>query len=91
MIKIHQQGMVYENGQLAECPVAAAARQGAEKTMAYRILQKHNTSKDMKNLQIKFDQLISHDITYVGIIQTCRASGLEKFPGCPAAHHAEVG
>ena len=80
MIKIHQQGMVYENGQLAECPVAAAARQGAEKTMAYRILQKHNTSKDMKNLQIKFDQLISHDITYVGIIQTCRASGLEKFP-----------
>ncbi|MDD4112231.1 MAG: hydratase [Herbinix sp.] len=49
-------------------------------TMAYKILKNHNTSGSMTNLKIKFDKLISHDITYVGIIQTARASGLEKFP-----------
>jgi aconitate hydratase len=49
-------------------------------TMAYKILKNHNTSASMSNLKIKFDKLISHDITYVGIIQTARASGLEKFP-----------
>ena len=48
--------------------------------MAYGILQKHNTSNDAENLKIKFDKMTSHDITYVGIIQTARASGLEKFP-----------
>ena len=48
--------------------------------MAYGILESHNTSGNMQNLQIKFDKLTSHDITYVGIIQTARASGLEKFP-----------
>ena len=80
MIKMHQQGMYYENGKLVERAAGLTGRQGAEKTMAYRILQKHNTSGNMNSLQIKFDQLISHDITYVGIIQTCRASGLEKFP-----------
>ncbi|MBO4629693.1 MAG: hydratase, partial [Treponema sp.] len=46
----------------------------------YSILQKHNTSGDDKKLKIKFDKITSHDITYVGIIQTARASGLEKFP-----------
>ncbi len=49
-------------------------------TMAYRILEAHNTSGNMEKLQIKFDKLTSHDITFVGIIQTARASGLEKFP-----------
>ena len=49
-------------------------------TMAYGILQKHNKSNDEKNLNIKFDKLTSHDITFVGILQTARASGLEKFP-----------
>ncbi len=49
-------------------------------TMAYGILTKHNTSGDDKKLKIKFDKLTSHDITFVGIIQTARASGLEKFP-----------
>ena len=49
-------------------------------TIAYGILASHNTSGNMKNLQIKFDKLTSHDITFVGIIQTARASGLEKFP-----------
>jgi len=53
------------------------ARKG---TMAWSILESHNTSGDMNKLQIRFDKLISHDITYVGIIQTARASGLEKFP-----------
>ena len=49
-------------------------------TMAYRILEKHNTSGNMDKLKIKFDAMASHDITYVGIVQTARASGLEKFP-----------
>lgn len=49
-------------------------------TIAYSILQKHNTSGDDTNLKLKFDALASHDITFVGIIQTARASGLEKFP-----------
>ncbi len=55
----------------------AAAKKG---TMAWRILSAHNQAKDMDNLQIRFDKLTSHDITFVGIIQTARASGLEKFP-----------
>ena len=51
-----------------------------KETIAYGILQDHNTSGNMDKLQIKFDKLTSHDITFVGIIQTARASGLEKFP-----------
>ncbi len=51
-----------------------------ENTIAYGILREHNTSGNMEKLQIKFDKLTSHDITFVGIIQTARASGLEKFP-----------
>ncbi len=49
-------------------------------TIAYDILKAHNTSDNMDKLRIKFDKLTSHDITFVGIIQTARASGLEKFP-----------
>lgn len=49
-------------------------------TIAYNILKEHNTSENMDKLKIKFDKLASHDITFVGIIQTARASGLEKFP-----------
>ena len=49
-------------------------------TIAYDILKEHNTSDNMDKLRIKFDKLTSHDITFVGIIQTARASGLEKFP-----------
>ncbi|MDD2970865.1 MAG: hydratase [Lachnospiraceae bacterium] len=52
----------------------------AKNTIAYSILEKHNTSGNMEKLKIKFDKLTSHDITFVGIIQTARASGLEKFP-----------
>ncbi len=54
--------------------------EGKQKTLAYGILKAHNTSADMERLQIRFDKLTSHDITFVGIIQTARASGLEKFP-----------
>ncbi len=52
----------------------------AKETIAYGILENHNTSGNMDKLKIKFDKLTSHDITFVGIIQTARASGLEKFP-----------
>ena len=54
--------------------------EAAKGTIAYGILEAHNTSGNMEELQIRFDKLTSHDITYVGIIQTARASGLEKFP-----------
>jgi len=81
MVKLYQQGMYYIGGNLVQTlPAAEGINKGAAGTMAYRILQKHNTSGDAKALQIRFDKLISHDITYVGIIQTCRASGLTKFP-----------
>ncbi len=59
---------------------AVTKEQAAENTIAYGILKNHNTSGNMEKLQIKFDKLTSHDITFVGIIQTARASGLEKFP-----------
>lgn len=54
--------------------------EAAKGTIAYRILENHNTSGNMEKLKLKFDKLTSHDITFVGIIQTARASGLEKFP-----------
>ncbi len=54
--------------------------EAAKNTIAYGILEKHNTSGNMEKLKIKFDKLTSHDITFVGIIQTARASGLTKFP-----------
>ena len=64
-------------GELGACPDRAEA---AKQTMAYGILAAHNTSGSMDKLKVKFDKLTSHDITFVGIIQTARASGLEKFP-----------
>ena len=66
----------YENGALVKTDCAC----GKNKTMAYSILTAHNTSGEEKNLKIKFDGMASHDITYVGIIQTARASGMKKFP-----------
>ena len=57
-----------------------AKEDAAKQTIAYGILKDHNTSGNMEKLQIKFDKLTSHDITFVGIIQTARASGIEKFP-----------
>ena len=59
---------------------AIPAREAAKNTIAYGILKEHNTSGNMAKLKVKFDKLTSHDITFVGIIQTARASGLEEFP-----------
>ncbi|MCD8300794.1 MAG: hydratase, partial [Clostridiales bacterium] len=92
MMKLHDGGIYLLNGmeiaadgpevgaQLAAKGINADKKAAARGTMAYRILEAHNTSGDMEQLQIKFDKMISHDITFVGIIQTARASGLEKFP-----------
>ena len=65
------------SARLGACP---DKKEAAKNTMAYGILSAHNTSGNMEKLKIKFDKLTSHDITFVGIIQTARASGLEKFP-----------
>lgn len=73
----NQEGQQIIKQQTGAAPDRESARQ---ETIAYRILKAHNTSDNMQALQIKFDKLASHDITYVGIIQTARASGLEKFP-----------
>ena len=64
-------------GKMAEVPSREEAKR---QTIAYGILKEHNTSGSMEKLQIRFDKLTSHDITFVGIIQTARASGLTKFP-----------
>ncbi|HIY10692.1 MAG TPA: hydratase, partial [Candidatus Anaerofilum excrementigallinarum] len=67
--------------QLAALGFADADKEQARKgTIAYGILEKHNTSGNMDQLKLKFDAMASHDITFVGIVQTARASGLEKFP-----------
>mgnify|MGYP002551496542 FL=1 len=85
MIQLLEGGTYLVNGtELVEPAKAAqglpAPEEAAKQTMAYNILREHNTSGNMEKLQIKFDKLTSHDITFVGIIQTARASGLEKFP-----------
>lgn len=64
-------------GKMAEVPSREEAK---KQTIAYGILKEHNTSGNMESLKIRFDKLTSHDITFVGIIQTARASGLTKFP-----------
>ena len=83
-MKLYDTGVYLQNGQeiipenQADLPVAK--EEAAKNTIAYSILKAHNKSDNMEKLQIKFDKLTSHDITFVGIIQTARASGLEKFP-----------
>ena len=93
MIKLYDSGVYLVNGtDIVEADRDAAAvlssrtgaapskEEAAQNTIAYSILKEHNTSGNMEKLKIKFDKLTSHDITFVGIIQTARASGLEKFP-----------
>ncbi|MBP5384713.1 MAG: hydratase [Lachnospiraceae bacterium] len=80
MIKLSDTGMFLLNGTKLDTPAGMSKEEAAKNTIAYRILKEHNTSGSMEQLQIKFDKLTSHDITFVGIIQTARASGLEKFP-----------
>ena len=92
-MKLYENGAYLVNGRdvVINSPEAAAAvnaktgktvtpEDAKKQTIAYGILKSHNTSGNMEKLQIKFDKLTSHDITFVGIIQTARASGLEKFP-----------
>jgi len=70
-----------ENGEATgNLPKVLEKEEASKNTIAYNILMQHNTSNDSENLKIKFDALTSHDITYVGIVQTAKASGLEKFP-----------
>ena len=78
MIKLYENGVYLLNGTeivedngSAQFPISK--EEAAKNTMAYGILNAHNTSGNMENLQIKFDKLTSHDITFVGIIQTARA------------------
>ena len=92
MVELHKSGAYYlGNGQwiwdgpdagaaLAAAGLSGSKEEARDKTMAWGILAAHNISGRKDKLRIKFDQLTSHDITYVGIIQTARASGLEKFP-----------
>ena len=83
-MKLYDTGVYLVDGEkiveesAASLPVSR--EEAAKNTIAYGILEDHNTSGNMEKLQIKFDKLTSHDITFVGIIQSARASGLEKFP-----------
>ena len=89
MVSLYESGVYLVNGtdivtDPAEVTVktgkAVAKEAAVQNTMAYGILKAHNTVEDMENLQLKFDSMTSHDITYVGIIQTARASGMKEFP-----------
>ena len=80
MVKLDNKGVFLLNGKDVGNEAAISADEAKKNTIAYGILNAHNTSGDNNKLKIKFDALASHDITYVGIIQTARASGLEKFP-----------
>ena len=79
MIQCFDKGVFLENGHLTETAPVSAAR-ARENTMAWQILQAHNVSGDAERLQVRFDAMVSHDITYVGIIQQARASGMKEFP-----------
>ena len=84
MVTIRHEGVFYQNGRFVSAGEGIAAglrpESGKSCTMTYRILQNHNTSGSMDSLKIRFDAMASHDITYVGIIQTARASGMKEFP-----------
>ena len=89
MVKLYESGIYLVNGKEIVTDAAAlpglcgrsvTPAEGAKGTIAYSILQAHNTVEDMDALRMRFDSLTSHDITYVGIIQTARASGMKEFP-----------
>ncbi|WP_432629116.1 hydratase [Brotaphodocola sp.] len=91
MVKLHEGGVYLVNGEtlvpeaesarVEQLTGKAVAKEEAKKgTIAYGIMKAHNQNDNMDKLQIKFDAMVSHDITFVGIIQTARASGMEKFP-----------
>ena len=88
MIKLYETGVYLVDGmELVTDPAAFAQKYGSvsreeatKGTMAYGVIAAHNTAEDMENLRLKFDSMTSHDLTYVGIIQTARASGMKQFP-----------
>ncbi|UPO98583.1 hydratase (plasmid) [Cetobacterium somerae] len=83
MITLYDKGVFLIDGKdivQNESVVKDSKIEAKKGTITYEILKEHNTSNDMENLKLKFDCLASHDITYVGIIQTAKASGLKKFP-----------
>ena len=82
MIKLYDEGVFLIDGTEIKpaSAVSSDPKEASKNTIAYGILSDHNTSSDPDKLKIRFDKLTSHDITYVGIIQTARASGLERFP-----------
>ena len=79
MITLHDHGIFLTKG-VPQADAAISPAEGRQRTMAWNILQAHNTSGDPEKLQIRFDAMVSHDITYVGIIQQARASGMKEFP-----------
>ena len=85
MLKLYDTGIYLVDGEKivtdpAQLPKQVSQEEASKGTMAYGILKAHNTVDDMENLKLKYDSMASHDITYVGIIQTARASGMTKFP-----------
>ena len=91
MISLYKEGIYLLNGtevipesEASRAPQLSGEQNGREKarheTITYNILKSHNTSGDMNRLRLKFDSMTSHDITFVGVIQTARASGMERFP-----------
>ena len=78
MIKLHNQGVTLQGG--VPTPAKAAFPAGRDKTMAYQILRRHDRPCGDGLMHLTFDSLISHDITYVGVIQTAKASGMTEFP-----------
>ena len=89
MVKLYDGGVYLVNGREivtdaaalpSKCGRTVTKEEAEQGTIAYGILKAHNKSGDMQNLRMRFDSLTSHDITYVGIIQTARASGMKEFP-----------
>ena len=91
MISLYKEGVYLLNGteiipesEASRAPQLSGEQNGQEEarheTITYGILKSHNTSGDMNRLRLKFDSMTSHDITFVGVIQTARASGMERFP-----------
>ncbi len=79
MIQCFDRGVFLQNGHISKTG-SLPAEEGRRQTMAWQILQAHNVSGDPERLQVRFDAMVSHDITYVGIIQQARASGMKEFP-----------
>lgn len=84
MIKLYEQGIYlsHQHGIIPEnkCSITMNKCDARKRTISWSILSSHNTSGDEDKLKIKFDSMASHDITFVGIIQTAKASGMERFP-----------